>query len=135
MKYLKLFENKKVNWESKIIKMISTSITSYFTNIFLDDVDVNEVDELNYTPLNLLAYHTFSTFSTNIHYYLCLPFDVKFKMFKLLIDKDADWNITDFDGNDFIHYLDDDMKKKIIESYPDKYQEYIMRQEVKKYNL
>ena len=58
-----------------------------------------------------------------------------FEMCKLLIDAGADWNIKDAYNKDFLDWLRDKDKKRIIELYPDKYDEYLMKKNAEKYNL
>ena len=65
-------------------------------------------------------------------------------MLDILINAGADWNIKDFEDNDFLDYFGQPLKKKynivgkkddIIKKYPDKYKEYLIKKEAEKYNL
>ena len=45
-----------------------------------------------------------------------------------LIDAGADWNIKEKIFNtDFMFYLDDNVKKDIINKYPEKYKQYLIK--------
>lgn len=68
----------------------------------------------------------------------------QYEMLDILIDAGADWNIEDSEGNDFLDYFEQPLKRKynivgnkdkIIKKYPEKYQEYLIKKEAKKYNL
>ena len=62
-----------------------------------------------------------------------------------IIDKGADWNIKNYKGWDFFdaiknNYSSHNLDKEkliydIIEKYPDKYENYIMKKNINKYNL
>ena len=53
----------------------------------------------------------------------------------LLIDGGADWNIIDNDGKDFLDYFKGGNKTIVMNSYPDKYKEYLIKKDAGKYNL
>ena len=56
----------------------------------------------------------------------------------LLIESGADWNIksnTENRDRDFVYYLSNDIKEIIIEQYPEKYKDYLMKNDADKYNL
>lgn len=60
----------------------------------------------------------------------------RFDAIQLLIENDADWNIKDAEDMDFLDHISDEYRKYVIEDYPDKYENYLMRKEAKdKYNL
>ena len=52
-----------------------------------------------------------------------------------LINAGADWNIKGYYGKDFFDYIGNIHKHIIMERFPEKYQEYIMRKEAENYNL
>jgi len=55
---------------------------------------------------------------------------------KMLIDAGADWNIkNDVDGQDFLYFLNYRDKDMIINLYPDKYKNYLIKKEAEKYNI
>lgn len=58
-----------------------------------------------------------------------------FEICKLLIEAGADWSRTDISGNDFLAYLSDDNRKRIIEKYTEEYELYLTKKEAEKYNL
>jgi hypothetical protein len=53
----------------------------------------------------------------------------------LLIDAGADWNIVDNEGLDFFDRLTTKSRNIIIEKYPEKYKQYLIKKEANKYNL
>jgi len=62
-----------------------------------------------------------------------------FKIIENLIESGADWNISDNYNNTFLMHLQPAYMKKIIEKYPDKYEEFIkeynFKNDIKKFNL
>ena len=81
------------------------------------DADVNKHDDLGNTPL-------------------IISIDTNFDLMCKLIDAGADWNLPDYDGDYFIELIDDDdIKKSIIEKYPEKYEEYKKWEKAKEFNL
>ena len=60
----------------------------------------------------------------------------RFDMIQTLIENGADWNIKDDEDMDFLDHISDEYRKYVIEDYPDKYENYLIRKEAKdKYNL
>jgi ankyrin repeat protein len=57
------------------------------------------------------------------------------KLLELLIDAGADWNIVDNDGYDFMYRLSTENYNNIVEKYPEKYKQYLIKKEANKYNL
>jgi ankyrin repeat protein len=58
-----------------------------------------------------------------------------FTMLQILIEAGSNWLIEDNHGYDFFDYLLEDVQKMIIEDYPEKYKEYKIWKDAKKYNL
>jgi hypothetical protein len=50
-----------------------------------------------------------------------------------LIEYGADWNLLNINNKDFLDNLSD--PKLIIEKYPEKYKNYLIKKEVQEYNL
>lgn len=51
-----------------------------------------------------------------------------------LIRAGADWNAKDNNNKDFLDYLPN-YKDEIIRKFPDKYKDYLMKQDAGKYNI
>jgi ankyrin repeat protein len=81
--------------------------------------------------MNLVLYY----FQKNIKLMLWSSSNSHLEIVKLLIENDADWNIKNKDKKDFMYYLSDKEKKKIIREYPEEYKEYLFKKDVEKYNL
>jgi len=63
-------------------------------------------------------------------------------MIKLLIDNNADWNITNNDGEDFVDLLDPHIdpwsgntENWLSKEYPEKYQDYLRKKKANEFNL
>ena len=56
-------------------------------------------------------------------------------MIKFLIDNDADWNMINNNGKDFVDLLNNDEKEIIKKEYPEKYQEYLKKKQMIKFNI
>ena len=52
-----------------------------------------------------------------------------------LINAGADWNIKSENGWDFFSHINHIHKEKIINKYPEKYEEYLRIKDAEKYNL
>ena len=76
------------------------------------DIDVNKKNDNYYkqTPLIYLSLYTVTN---------------KLQKMKLLIDADADWNILDSSGKDFIFYLHKPLLNNLKKTYPEKYENYL----------
>jgi len=57
------------------------------------------------------------------------------KVLIILITYGSDWNIKNKMGNDFLYYLDKDIKDFIINMFPDKYKDYLIKKDMDKYNM
>jgi hypothetical protein len=55
------------------------------------------------------------------------------KLVCLLIDSGADWNLLNINNKDFLDNLSD--PNLIIQKYPDKYKNYIIKKEAQEYNI
>jgi ankyrin repeat protein len=53
----------------------------------------------------------------------------------LLIEAGADWNAIDNRGYDSLDHMYDELKKEIIEDYPERYEEYLFKKEAERFNL
>jgi len=60
---------------------------------------------------------------------------VHIEIVRELIKAGADWNIKDNDNRDFLDHLLTVIKKQIIEEFPEKYQNYLIKKDAEKYNL
>jgi hypothetical protein len=57
-------------------------------------------------------------------------------MLQILIESGANWNIkNNFSNFDFFDLLYNEDEEIIIEDYPDKYKDYLMKKDADKYNL
>jgi ankyrin repeat protein len=81
--------------------------------------NVNDQEYRGQTPLMGVANYTFENL----------------KLLELLIDAGADWNIVDNDGYDFMYRLSTENYNNIVEKYPEKYKQYLIKKEANKYNL
>ena len=60
---------------------------------------------------------------------------VNLYVIRALIDGGSDWSIKDNKNKDFLDYLNKMNKKIIIELYPEKYEGYLIKKDMEKYNL
>lgn len=81
--------------------------------------NVNDQDYRGQTPLMGVSNYTYE----------------KIELLELLINAGADWNIVDYEGNDFLDRLSNISYTIIVEKYPDKYKQYLIKKEANKYNL
>jgi len=58
-----------------------------------------------------------------------------FKNVMRLIDADADWELLDSDGNDFLSHLFPGERKRIINKYPEKYEKHLQQLKANEFNL
>lgn len=79
--------------------------------------DINTQDGGDRTPLIYASLHN------------------KLNIVKLLIEAGSDWNIKDVSGENFLDCLNDWNRDDIIYFYPEKYKEYLIKKDAKKYNL
>jgi len=104
---------------------ISSSIHLEITKYLIGagaDVNIQNNNGSGWTPLHYAAYWN------------------EIRMMRLLIEAGADWNIKNENGKYFLDMLhNSNTKKNIIELYPEKYKEYLIKKDiidnVKKYNL
>jgi len=66
---------------------------------------------------------------------ICAGYSNNYDIIKLLVDAGSDWTAKNDQNNDFMHYISDDIKEKLIQDYPEKYENYLTEKEAEKYNL
>ena len=82
--------------------------------------DVNHIDDYGKTYLIKETHHYVSDLT----------------IISILIEANADWNIIDPNtGKDFFEKLKSEDKNIIIKKYPEKYQEYLKKKQMIKYNI
>ena len=59
----------------------------------------------------------------------------KLNTIEFLIEAGSDISIEDDFGDDFLYFLDEKMVKELEGKYPEKFEEYQMRKDVKNYNI
>ena len=161
MKYIKKFEVKKgVSDYDTLVDMLFDSI--YFGNVksVLDLIDENpelvnitnssyEDDSPLLLAINRERYEIAEKLvklGANINYQseggetpLMVAGGVgdvnSYDIITMLIESGADWNIKDLDGDDFLHYLTEEDEEKVIEDYPEKYEDYLLKKKEEKYNI
>jgi len=127
------------NGDTPLIYSIRFSLFTIFKFLIESGADINYTDTFGNTPLILAGrnkkeemtqYLIESGADLDIRnndgetvLIMCSNYKDKkaFKIIKMLIENDADWNVSDDLGNTFIEYLYPLYKKEIIEKYPDKY--------------
>ena len=157
MRYIKKFEK----LDNNLIDYVRANNIKAIEELINDGVNLNETDHKGDTPLNWAASYglahiikllidggadvnkqnnngktalIFATTFYNKNYNSNLGSYMH--LFKVLIDGGSNWNIKDKNGKDFFDYLlNDNARKVIIELYPDKYEEYLIKKDAKKYNL
>lgn len=164
MKYIKTFESGETRSRDNLIDAIQFGNKKEFDkelkNFFIDDstltfYNINfKNDDGGWTPLTAAIYYNrkdmlkeLLEFGADINYYdsagqtplmlaaaRCSPGSLE--MMSILIEYGADWNIVNkWSKTDFFDYTNEDVKKIIIEDYPEKYQEYLMKKDSEKYNI
>ena len=58
-----------------------------------------------------------------------------YDIIKLLVNAGSDWTAENDQENDFIYYISDDIKEKLIHEYIDEYENYLTKKDSDKYNL
>ena len=123
MKYLKTYEQNNLD----LIKCVKSGDINKIEEI-IETADLDAQDSYGSTALIWSAY---------TH---------NFEITKLLIEYGADWNIEDkvtdtnyqnksYNGKDFLDYFKGGNKTIVMNSYPDKYKEYLIKKDAGKYNL
>lgn len=150
MKYIKKFESSKYTTLSDSIFDVNDK-----NSIKMIDAgyDINEIDNLGRTPLIWCALQKgvsvevakkllekgakINTPDNDGYTALMNAADRKnYLVLYALLDADADWNIAStHEKLDFLDFLDSDIRQKIINKYPEKYQDYLMKKEADNYNL
>ena len=124
--YINKFEKLKINqYKNELFFAIEIYDVGMVELLITAGVDLDITDIKGNTALILVAdYH-------NSEYQI--------EMIKLLIDNGADWNIKNVYKDDFLDKLynngNEKIKNIIIELYPEKYEEYLMKKNAEKYNL
>jgi hypothetical protein len=57
------------------------------------------------------------------------------KIIIMLIDAGADWNMKNDEDHDFLHYLNNEFKLELQHKYPEKYEEYLKKKQIKKFKI
>jgi len=160
MKYLKLFESKRDVVENQLMKIIifeEKGFDSYLYKNFYKDKSfgnlytINFVNDDNFTPLTAAVYYERTEileklikFGANVNYtnengetpLMVAATENNLDMLRILTDNGADWNKRNISGNDFFDCLfDAEYEQILIEEYPKKYEDYIIKKDAKKYNL
>jgi len=155
MKYIKKFEN--ITLESSLIYNIEHGEIKFVEKLIEDGANINYKEYSQWPPLLLAASYDRVEITelllkagadvniTNTERKTALMVasrrtklqrhNIGLKIVRLLIDADADWNIIDSDENDFLYYMAGDFRDYIIEDYPEKYKEYIIKKDAQKYNI
>ena len=150
MKYLKRFEYNYATLNDAICDCEDRLILKMIE----DGYDVNETDTMNRTPLMWCAIER--EVSVDVTKKLIekgAKLDAQdkdgctalikaadrrnYSVLYALLDAGADWSYREnFTHNpDFFYYLTYDDKIKVINKYPEKYQEYLMKKDAEKYNI
>jgi ankyrin repeat protein len=162
MKYLKLFERKEKDaLKDKLIDNIAFGneeefdillYKRFFKNKSFHNLQtINFVNDDNFTPLTYAVYHErieilkkLIKFGANVNYpnsngetpLMVAATENNLDMLRILTDNGADWNKRDISGNDFFDCLfDAEYEQILIEEYPKKYEDYIIKKDARKYNL
>jgi len=156
MKYIRHFESKKFN-EDKLKEDIIDSIIfgsnrffDYLKKIIENHIDINFEFE-DSSPLSTAVYSERIDFikeliklgadvnipdPETIDYPLKIAADKNnYESVKILIEAGADLNSIDIYGNDVVHYLSEEFIEYIIQDYPEKYKEYLLKKQANKFNL
>lgn len=92
--------------------------------------NVNAKNSESDTPLILISY-----WSSKPEYIKEHIKNISLKIIQLMIDAGANWNDVDDIGNDFLYYLKNEMKEKVINLYPEKYQDYLKMKKANEFNI
>lgn len=71
---------------------------------------------------------------------LLASYNTHIEITKMLIEAGADWNVKNIHGRDFLSYYNAvlnefEVKRKILDLYPEQYKEYLIKKDAGKYNL
>ena len=150
MKYILKFET--YNYDN-LIFYVKTNNIKHIKELIENGVNLNEQDIAGNTALHWAACNSFveiikllvdagiAGIDVNIRNNngkTALIFAASFAHINAvnsLIDGDADWNIKDKFGKDFLYYLHISNREFIINLYPEKYKEYLIKKDMEKYNL
>lgn len=156
MKYLKTYEASKakseVLGEMLINRIIENNTDGAIKLINDEDIDINYKDKDGYSPILIAAIKERTLIAklliekganVNDQDYrgqtplMCVANYTweKLELLELLINAGADWNIIDNDGDDFLYRLSTEKYNIIVEKYPEKYKQYLIKKEANKYNL
>ena len=120
MKYIKTYEQiNKVN-SMDLIEAVESNNLKMVKELIKAGANLDILDNIGNTALILASYRN------NI------------KIAKELIKAGADWNLKDYDNDYyFLNYLveEDEDKDKIIEEFPEEYENYLIKKDAEKYNL
>jgi ankyrin repeat protein len=122
-KALKLYKSADIDLNYEVGDFTPLTRAIYYDRFHIIDVliklgvDINHVDNSGDSPLIYTAYQ------------------YKLDAMKMLIDAGADWNIKDNNNNTFLDILDNEDRELIIDDYPEKYKDYLMKKDIEKYNL
>jgi ankyrin repeat protein len=161
MKHIKLFERKEKDAvKDKLLDTIAFGNEREFNILlnkrFYKDKSFGNLQTINFktddnlTPLLCAIHHNrfnilkkLIDFGANVNYaddngftpLMGAATENNLTYLQLLIDNGAKWNKKDLSNYDFFNYITDEYKKIIIEDYPEKYKDYLMRKDAEKYNL
>lgn len=109
--------------DSALIKLVDYNFGDF--ELFLDlllkkGADINITNKMGFTPL------------------MQSIFTERYNMMHIIISRDADWNIKNSNGQDFIDLLlvyNNIIHDGVILKYPDKYEQYIIKKEINKFKI
>lgn len=158
MKYIKLFESKKVLVRGELLDKITFDKKTFDVFLYKNFYKDNSYENLynvnfiygDWTPLTTAVYYNRNIilkklikFGANVDFpdsnnktpLIIAAEENKLEAIQILIEANADWNIKDNLNHDFMYYISDKYKKIIIEDYPEKYKDYLFVLDTENFNL
>ena len=124
------FVNKKDDYTNRtpLINAARSNKLSILNKLLNAGAEVDSVDNFGYTAL-LYAAQNFADKISSSETNIALDIIISLTKFG------ANWNVQDNDGFDIFRFLNDADNEKLIQMFPDKYNDYIIAKDAEIYNL
>lgn len=124
------FVNKKDDYTNRtpLINAARSNKLSVLNKLLNAGAEVDSVDNFGYTAL-LYAAQNFADKISSSETNIALDIIISLTKFG------ANWNVQDNDGFDIFRFLNDADNEKLIQMFPDKYNDYIIAKDAEIYNL
>lgn len=124
------FVNKKDDYTNRtpLINAARSNKLSVLNKLLNAGAEVDSVDNFGYTAL-LYAAQNFADKISSSETNIALDIIISLTKFG------ANWNVQDNDGFDIFRFLNDADNEKLIQMFPDKYNDYIIAKDAEIYNI